>query len=170
MNVTAVFSACQKYRYSLERDLPHKNGPIIGFCLHNPSTADSMINDRTTYRAISFATSWGGSVLLIVNPWAGIATDSSLLWTMDDPVGPENDSYISQAANRIRDSGGFIVLGWGRVSAPRHLTRAAAARLLAVTNLLTSTKCDLRALGWNQGGTPKHPLYVDGRSLPRWQS
>lgn len=164
--MSAIFSPCQTWRYRLGRDIDMFGGPTIGFCLHNASTADEEKNDPTTTRGIGFATAWGGSRLVYVNPWAGCAKKPAKLWAMPDPVGPDNDPHIIVAAAECAASGGFMVAAWGVVSPPAPLRAAAAARLKHVEALIRDTGCDLRALGVNADGSPKHPLYVRATALP----
>lgn len=171
--MSAVFSACGTYRLRLDRELDTLGGATIGFCLHNPSRAGTVENDPTTRRGIGFAGMWRASRLVFVNPWAGIATKPRDLWSMRDPVGPENDRHIVEAARECRESGGFMVAAWGAILPPARA--AATARLAHVEALIRGTGCELRALGVNRDGSPKHPLYVPGNASPlawpeRWRS
>lgn len=162
----AIHSDCGRYRYCLDRVIDILGGPTIGFCLHNPSTADATTDDPTSRRGIAFTRSWGGSRLIYVNPWAGRATKPADLWRMADPVGPENDDHIREAAVECAVSGGFMVAAWGAVRPPAALRDAASARLRHVAALIRSTGCELRALGVTADGSPRHPLYLKGDALP----
>jgi len=159
---SAVFSPEQPplYRYRLDRALGLFDGPIVGFMLHNASSAGAEKNDPTVRRGIGFATRFGAKRLIHLNPWAGIATDADDLWRMADPVGPQNDFYIADAAAEIVASGGFVVVGWGVVSPPPILRAAARARLDDVQRNVAALGCPMFALGINSDGSPRHPLYV----------
>lgn len=164
--MTAIFSPCGTYRLRLDRQIDMFGDPTVGFCLHNPSTAGGDTDDPTSRRGIGFATRWGASRLIYINPWAGIATNPQKLWAMPDPVGPGCDEHILAAATECRASGGFMVAAWGCVSPPARLRLAVAERLFHVEALIRSTGCQLRALGVNVNGSPKHPLYVRADTLP----
>ncbi len=112
--MSAVLAPCRRYRYRLDRNV-HLFGTItLGFCLHNPSTADEVADDPTVRRCISFAEALDAKRLVIVNAWAGRATDPAELWKLDDPIGPDNDAHIADVADEVAASGGFIIAGWGR--------------------------------------------------------
>ena len=55
MNIShACFSPCQRYRYSLLRDLGMQT-PALTVVMLNPSTADAVKDDPTIRRVIGFA-------------------------------------------------------------------------------------------------------------------
>jgi hypothetical protein len=164
--VSAIFSACGGYRYRLDRAIGG-SGPIVAFLLHNPSTADADTEDATLRRGIGYARAWGSSRLIYINVWAGIATRPKELWAISDPVGPHNDRHIAEAVREVDASGGFIVVAWGVVEAPRERRAHASQRPGGVQDHIRSLGCELRALGRNRDGSPKHPLYVRGETLPR---
>src|SRR3954447_18874216 len=128
--------------------------------LHNPSVAGHIKDDPTSRRGIGFARAWGGSRLIFINVWAGVATKPRDLWAMSDPVGPENDRHITEAVAEIVASGGFLVLAFGRISPPARIREAAQFRLVHLHKLIIAMSCDVRVLDANADGSPKHPLYV----------
>ena len=164
--MSAIFSRCGFYRLRLDRVIDMLGGPTIGWCPHNPSTAGSENEDPSCRRMIDFTTRWGGSRMVLVNPWAGRATKPADLWQMADPIGPDNDRHIAEAAVECVASGGFMMAAWGAVSPPAALRVTVQTRLAHVEALIRSTGCELRALGINAGGSPKHPLYVRADALP----
>lgn len=164
--MSAIFSACGLYRVRLDRELSMFSGPQIGWCGCNPSTAGADNEDPSSRRMIDFTTRWGGVRMVLVNPWAGRATKPADLWRMVDPIGPECDRRIVEAAAECAASGGFMVAAWGAVSPPAHLRAAVRARLVHVEALIRSTGCELRALGVNGDGSPRHPLYVPSHAEP----
>lgn len=165
-SMTAVLSSCGLYRLRLDRQIDMLGGPTIAFCLHNPSTADADRDDPTSRRGIGFAKAWGASRLIYVNPWGGRATKPADLWRMADPVGPENDRYIGEAAAECAASGGFMVVAWGAIKPPAIYRASAHGRLSATVELIRSRGCTVRSLGLNADGSPKHPLYVRGGVTP----
>ncbi len=165
--MSAVLAPCRRYRYRLDRNV-HLFGTItLGFCLHNPSTADEVADDPTVRRCISFAEALDAKRLVIVNAWAGRATDPAELWKLDDPIGPDNDAHIADVADEVAASGGFIIAGWGRPKPPAAHAAAAAERLLVVEELIAEATCPLKALGVNNDRSPKHPLYIPSHERPR---
>jgi hypothetical protein len=165
--MSAVLSPCRRYRYRLDRTVDLFGCFVLGFCLHNPSTAAESVDDPTLRRCIGFARSLGASRLIIVNPWAAVATDPADLWKFDDPVGPGNDAHIADAADEIAASGGFMIAGWGRIAPPTSWKGAAAERLLAVEEIIAEATCSVQALGMNIDRSPKHPLYLASHERPR---
>jgi hypothetical protein len=163
--VSAIFSACGRYRYRLDRAFGG-SGPAVAFLLHNPSTADARRDDATLRRGIGYAKAWGSAHLIYINAWAGIALRPNDLWAMADPVGPDNDTHIAQAVREIVDGGGFIVVAWGMVRPPPEQQAAARRRLAALQDHMRALGCELRALGCNKDGSPWHPLYVGAGVLP----
>jgi hypothetical protein len=153
MEMTAVFSACEKYRYALTRVWePAK--PMIAFCMLNPSTADDKINDPTVRRCIGFAQQWGYGGLIVVNAYALRSPKPADLKKTGNPVQSSadlprtNDAWILYAAFK-RD----IVFAWGQHA--KYLNRdAAIARLFG--------DVEMKCLGQNADGSPKHPLFLKG--------
>lgn len=62
----------------------------------NPSTADEEMDDPTIRKCINFAKGWGYGEIIMVNLFAFRSTDPSLLIRDENPVGPDNDSYIQK--------------------------------------------------------------------------
>lgn len=157
--MSAIFSDCGRYRYRLDREIGGTQ-PSVAFLLHNPSVAGHIKNDPTAVRGIGFARRWSARRLIFINPWAGIATKKESLWRMSDPVGPLNDWHIQNVASEIANEGGFIVFAWGAVSPPAFARASAFDRLLCVESMCILAGCDVRVLGTNSDGSPKHPLYL----------
>ncbi len=166
----ALFSACGRYRYRLDRTIGMFGRPV-GFLLHNPSVANQAADDPTSRRGIGFAHSWGNNRLIFVNVWAAVATKPRDLWAIDDPIGPDNDYFIRQVATEIAGEGGYFVIAHGKISPPSDVKKSAFARVSHVMDLLEKVGCDLRCLATNKDGSPKHPLYVPygGAPLPYWR-
>jgi hypothetical protein len=166
--MSAIFSADRRYRYQLDRAVGFFNvGPIVGIMGHNPSTAGEDVDDRTSQRAIGFAKSMRARSLVMINPWAGIATKPTDLWAMNDPVGPENDWHIDQVVREIRATKGVLILAWGKVNPPARLRRAVEQRLYDVRHMVAGVSCVV--LGLNRDLSPKHPLYLPKTTTPiKW--
>jgi hypothetical protein len=96
-----------------------------------------------------------GSVdLEVANLYAFRATDPRVMLAAEDPVGPDNDAFISDAVARAD----IVIAAWGA-------TPGIDARARHVTSLITSQK-DLHALRLTAEGRPSHPLYLPGNLTP----
>lgn len=168
MRRTAVISDCGRYRYRLGREnLPAlRGGPEIDpertatFVMLNPSTADASIDDPTIRRCVDYARRWGFGALLVVNLYAWRATDPRELRGVEDPIGPDNDAYLTDAA-MAATSGSPLVAAWG--------ANAAAERIAQVLALPGMDR--LTALAVTKAGHPGHPLYLKADLMPQpWRT
>lgn len=148
--MSAVISACGKYRYNLHRWVSHdgRRGRVL-FVMLNPSTADAEANDPTIRKCIGFARSWGFSEVEVVNLFAFRATDPDELKRTVSPVGPENDVSTEEAVNRAE----MIVVAWGG-KVPKHHRW----RVEHVCEYLFDA--DVKCLGYTKHGDPRHPLML----------
>jgi len=144
----AVYSDCERYRYTLTRTWDAA-GRMALFVMLNPSTATEVQNDPTVERCERRARTLGFGAFCVTNIFAWRDTDPRLMRAASDPVGPGNDAAIA-AASRAADQ---VVCAWGTHGA--HLDRG-----LAVEQLLRGTGAELFHLGLSKAGHPKHPLYI----------
>jgi hypothetical protein len=149
----AVYSGCERYRYSLTR--VWGAGPKALFILLNPSTATEMQNDPTIERCERRARAMGFGAFRVVNIFAFRATDPRDMRGADDPIGPQNDATVQTAAAWAD----LILCGWGGHGA--HLGRGAV-----VEQILRRTGAPLFHLGLTKDGQPKHPLYISYAMQP----
>jgi len=145
----AIFDVSGKYRYSLWRSWSTYH-PRIVFILLNPSTADEQKNDPTIRRCMGFAREWNFGSLEVVNLFAYRATDYRELFKASNPVGAENNYFLTQAVARCST----VVLGWGNRGNFLDKDRQVMS-LLAWRN-------DLYCLGITRDGQPRHPLHMKG--------
>jgi len=150
----AVFSADRKYRYRLDRRWAEDN-KILCFCMLNASDADEERNDPTVRRCIGFAEAWGYSGIVIVNMDALVSMNPKLLLTDPDPIGPENDTYIADAAMFSTK----VIAGWGNYGA---CLPGRAAHVLEILDNLKEVYC----FSQTKLGQPRHPLYV--KKMPEY--
>lgn len=122
----------------------------------NPSTADAERDDPTIRRCIGFARSWGFGGLLIANLWTLRATDPRELARADVPARNHRESAV--ALRELAERSALVVEAWGA-----HHT--AARRELAVRRLLEG-RAPRAVLGRTRDGSPAHPLYLRGTTLP----
>ncbi len=145
---TAIYSDCEKYRYSLTRVWdPHGRKAL--FVMLNPSTATEVQNDPTVERCERRARALGFGAFQVTNIFAWRDTDPRKMRAAADPVGPENDKAILEGA----DWADQVIAAWGTHGA--HLDRGPA-----VEALLRGTGQSLFHLGLSKAGHPKHPLYI----------
>ena len=150
---SAVISDCGRFRYRLTRRWD-ETAAVATFVMLNPSTADAVQDDPTIRRCIGFARSWGCGGLSVVNLYAYRATRPTDLWTVADPVGPDNDVHLRRAFEEAHASGGPVVAAWGG--------RARTDRVEVVLRLAGS----MQVLALTKGGQPRHPLYLRGDLQP----
>jgi hypothetical protein len=145
---TAVYSDCERYRYSLTR-IWDEGGDRVLFVMLNPSTATELQNDPTVERCERRARALGFGAFRVCNIFAWRDTDPKNMRRAEDPVGPENDSTIADAC----DWAEVLVCAWGTHG--EHLNRGPL-----VESLMRRTNRDLNHLGLSKAGHPKHPLYI----------
>jgi len=152
---TAIYSDCENYRYSLTR-IWDDTAPRVLFVMLNPSTATEVQNDPTVERCERRARTLGYGSFCVCNIFAYRATDPKVMRAQANPVGPENDAAITDAAAWAND----IVCAWGTHGA--HLDRGAN-----VESILRNQPKPLTHLGLSIAGHPKHPLYIGYKVQPQ---
>lgn len=141
---SAVISDCGGYRYELTRRWD--DGPLLGWVMLNPSTADASVDDPTIRRCIGFARNRGFSGIVVRNLFALRATDPRELLGAADPIGPDNTYYLRRC-----EGDPMTVAAWGANKAVQHAWPS-----------LRTVKCasSLMCLGTTGSGAPCHPLYL----------
>ena len=156
---TAVYSDCERYRYSLTRVWDNNGGKVL-FVMLNPSTATEVQNDPTVERCERRARTLGFGGFRVTNIFAWHDTDPRNMKAATDPIGPDNDATLVDGVNWA-DS---VIAAWGTHGA--HLNRGAD-----VAVLLGSMGQPLYHLGLSKHGHPKHPLYLPYTQQPEvWLS
>ena len=145
---TAIYSDCEKYRYSLTR-VWDAGGRKALFVMLNPSTATEVQNDPTVERCERRARALGFGAFQVTNIFAWRDTDPRKMRAAADPVGPANDAAILDGVEWADQ----VIAAWGTHGA--HLDRGPA-----VETLLRGTGQPLFHLGLTKDGHPKHPLYI----------
>jgi hypothetical protein len=145
---TAVYSDCERYRYSLTR-IWDPAGTKALFVMLNPSTATEVQNDPTVERCERRARTLGFGAFQVTNIFAWRDTDPRKMRAAADPVGPQNDQAILEGAAWADQ----IIAAWGTHGA--HLQRGPQ-----VEALLRGLDKPLFHLGLSKAGHPKHPLYI----------
>ena len=145
--MTAVISECGQYRYMLKR--VWGKGPMLPFCMLNPSTADAEQDDPTIRRCIGFAKREGYGGIIVVNLFAFRATSPKVMQSAAFPFGPDNHWHLSEVAKAAKLYDVPIICAWGsnaRGDTVMQIFREAGTR----------TVC----FGKTKDGSPRHPLYV----------
>ena len=145
-----IFSPCRDYRYTLYREWA-PGDKIVQFIGLNPSTADEVKNDPTVTRCINYAKQWGYTGMYMTNIFAFRATDPAVMKAHPEPVGEENDHYLSMIARESE----IVVAAWGTHGAYRN-------RGQQVKQLIQ----DLYCLRITKDGHPSHPLYLPKNLVP----
>jgi hypothetical protein len=144
------------YRYELSR-VWDESKPVLFVIGMNPSTANSAFDDPTLYKVRHYAESWGYGTLLMGNVFAYRATDKKRLLEVSDPVGPENDQYLLDMADRAK----LILFAYGSPHKSLLYRGPEVARLLARKHARK-----LHVLELSKSGVPKHPLYLKSMLKP----
>lgn len=149
-NSGAILSECMRYRYALWRNcnMFFGEGDCVWIGL-NPSTADHQDLDATTRRCLKWSREWGCKRYVMLNAYAFRSRHPKVMFAADDPVGPENDATVKSFTARAK----IIIAAWG--------TNCDDLRAAAVCRAVGRP---MECLGLNQGGTPKHPLFVKGET------
>uniref|UniRef100_UPI003F491A64 DUF1643 domain-containing protein n=1 Tax=Streptosporangium sp. CA-235898 TaxID=3240073 RepID=UPI003F491A64 len=145
------------YRYDLWRTWSLADRPsTCAWVMLNPSTADSDQDDPTIRRVIAYSKAWGHDQLVVRNLFALRARDPRNLLTATDPIGPDNDLWLTTALAGVDR----VVVAWGTGRYPR----LAGNRWRHVANLLAPL--NPVCLRVARDGQPMHPLYQRADATP----
>ena len=150
----AIYSPCERYRYSLTRTW-QDSAPKVNFIMLNPSTATELQNDPTVERCEQRARTLGFGGFCVTNIFAWRDTDPKKMRTAANPIGAEHDAAILNGCAWAD----HIIAAWGTHGA--HLQRGPA-----VKTLLWTLKMPIYHLGLTKAGHPKHPLYLSYAQQP----
>lgn len=145
----AIYSDCERYRYSLTRTWD-ADGRKAAFIMLNPSTATEIQNDPTVERCERRSRALGFGAFQVTNIFAYRATDPRDMRAQADPVGPDNDAAILAAANWAD----AVICAWGTHG--EHMDRGPITKAA----LRAQIHKPLHHLGLSKAGHPKHPLYI----------
>lgn len=157
--MSAIISPCGTYRYMLKRPPLQANpmGSSVPFVMLNPSTADAELDDPTIRRLRGFSRDWDCNGIVVMNVYALRSTDPSALRSHADPRGPDNDYWLRQLGIQHET----IVVAWGAHAKPDDVANA--------VKHLRCAGAELKCLGRNKDGSPKHPLYLAAKTqLQPW--
>lgn len=148
MKSDAYISKDHQYRYWLLRSWDDSR-PTVCFIGLNPSTANASEDDPTIRREMGFARRWGCGSILALNVGA-FRTKKPHEWRNAlDPIGTENTvEYLNQYLKKFRVE--LVVAAWG--------THGKYA--FEQCNEIATQIPNLWCLGYNNNGSPRHPLMV----------
>ncbi len=144
----AVYSPCEKYRYSLTRTWDAEGQRLL-YIMLNPSKATELANDPTVERCERRARALGYGSFRVCNLFGLRETDPTRLKRARRPIGPDNPDQLAQAL----DWADAVLCAWGVHGAHRD-------QASAVLPILQASGTPLLALGITKDGHPRHPLYV----------
>ena len=156
-NNGAEFSPCKKYRYALWR-IWDESKPIIMFIGLNPSTANETTDDATIRRVKRFAVDWGAGGVYMMNLFPLVSTNPKVLLDFYDT--PFHDVELEKNNHWLCDisfKANQIIFAWGAF-------KEAHKRAKTVIKMFP----DAKALLINQDGSPRHPLFVKGNTIPKY--
>lgn len=144
---SAVLSDCGLYRYRLDRRWAP--GPVMGFVMLNPSTADASQDDPTIRRCVGFAKREGCGALVVINLYPLRATKPADLWARNNATrigGPRSEIEFHRAASEAD----ILLAAWGADTrgGEHWIVHRYGQRM--------------QCLGKTKAGQPRHPLYVKG--------
>ena len=135
------------------------DGPALGWCMCNPSTADHTVDDPTIRRCLGFARAWGYEAIEVVNLWSWRATDpTEVVRNLADAATQETDLVLLEVAGACKT----IVVAWGFSGG----TPWGKERAQTVLGLLRHHGAELLCLGRTNNGAPRHPLYIAKNQKP----
>jgi hypothetical protein len=156
---SAILSPDHLYRYELIR-VWDESLPRINWVMLNPSTADASKDDATIRRVINFSRAWGAGQIRVYNLFAFRATQPSELKKAPDPIGPDNDYYLSGIPQH---SGSRVIFAWG--SHGGHFPE----RVLQIQKRFDCSQ--VKVMGWTANDQPLHPLRLaKTTTLREWRS
>jgi hypothetical protein len=132
----------------------------VAWCCVNPSTAEGDVDDASTRKIDGFTRRWFGPARwLLVNKFAGRATDVRDLPKLVDPIGPENDRAISGAFV----AADAVVFGWGAIA---KLPPGMRSRWVDVYRMAIEAGHAPLCFGACNDGHPRHPLMTPYETPP----
>ncbi len=127
-------------------------GPLAGWIMLNPSTANAKANDPTVRRCIAFARRWGYGGIVIRNLYALRASDPRELDHHPDPSARTTTPTCPAAA--------------AKTSPCSPGAAAAVPGAWPSPNAFAHQEIRLHQLATTAAGHPRHPLYLPADSTP----
>lgn len=139
----AILSKNGKHRFALWR-IWDKELPKIAFIGLNPSTANHLKDDPTIKRVRRFAKDWGYGGFYMLNLFTKVTPNPDDL-LIEPNIKMTSNYYLSHYASLSNE----ICFCWGAF-------KQAQKRAKEIIEMFP----DATTLGYNNNGSPKHPLFV----------
>lgn len=161
-----VMSPCGKYRLSLTRRWNPGPAPVLlGINALNPSKADAEIDDPTVLKLVSFGRIWKFDGYVLTNLWPFRATHpADLFGFQGDIEGAGSPEYLIHCFRKFNITN---VLCCSGTHSKKQYRQKIHQRTKQIYQALSAAGFTLLCLGINQGGTPRHPLYLAPTTKPR---
>ena len=135
----------------------------------NPSTANSVDNDRTLIRIINFCARWNYKNIYVINLFGLISKSPFQLLKSIDPVGKNNDLITLKVLDFWRENINCdLWLGWGDKGQLYRRDQKVLELIKNHSNLKSkenNSSKRLLSLGLTKKGNPRHPLYMPNESF-----
>ncbi len=152
----------------MKRELSSGEKTIIFIGL-NPSNANSVNNDRTLTRIISFSSRWKYKNIYVINLFGLISKSPGQLLKNKDPVGKNNDLIIFKTLEFwSRNIDCDLWLGWGDKGQINRRDGFVLELIKDISNLKSNKNNHFKrilCLGLSKNGNPMHPLYMPSESF-----
>jgi hypothetical protein len=160
----ALISPCERYRWTLDREVDPSGKTTLLWIMLNPSTADAWKDDPTIRKCRGFTQRLGFHRMRVVNLYGWRATKPHNLRLAGDPVGTLNDSHVGFEMN----TADMVIVAWGGHTLPRSVTPTKAERIRSIVGMAGRSQA-LWCLGTTKDGSPRHPLMLPYETkLERW--
>ena len=148
----AEISDCGTWRYALRRTWA--DGPVLGWLMLNPSTADAVLNDQTIHQVMHFSRRDGYGGAWVANLYAFRSPSPAVLHELvrSDPeraIGPDSNNWIAEMLLTVP----AVVAAWGSHGGKQW----ALPRKAAVLDAARSAGIPVLCLGTTAAGEPRHP-------------
>jgi len=150
MKTNAIFSEDGSCRYLLSKQWGSKKEKILFIGL-NPSHLKNGESNPTINRLVGFAKRWGFDGFYLCNLFSFCTPNPKELFSVQDPVGKDNDSYIVKYLSRSS----ICVLVYGN-QGKRY------ERHNEILELIPQSYC----IGVSKLKLPLHPLYLKYTNRP----
>jgi hypothetical protein len=143
----AQISENRMYRYALTRCWG--DGPLLGWIMLNPSSADATHSDRTADQVAFFSRREGYGGFWAANLHALRTPSPAMLRKHRERAGPDCDAWLARMLAEVP----AVVLAWGTHGGENW----ARERRDAVLRLVRDSGVPAWCLGLTRGGEPVHP-------------
>lgn len=157
-NNGAEFSQCRKYRFALWR-IWDEAKPLVMFIGLNPSNANEGKDDPTIESVTRISKNNGYGGFYMMNCFPIVSSDPRVLkgfWQSPVSYIQNQDTLNRRKLEEVSKSCAAVVFAWGNFKIVRELNR---------DKELFQMFPNAKAIGTNNNGSPKHPLFQKGTTL-----